>query len=165
MTLGEIQAQLYDRIKLQGRIRALGRAVSYLVEIICFIGVTQLYMLNKCDTSENIMAIVVTFIYAILIQDQFNTILQILFIAVMGNSGKPEGSKKILKQLILKEVWDLFPSAKNEVLPVNDMFYPNFSQNDVNRKDSSDFNMNNGAENGSQEVSMGDQNNKIVQSE
>jgi len=157
MTIGEVQALIYSRIKLQGRIRTLGRIASYIVITACFIGITKLYQINKTDTSENILAIVVTALYAILIQDQINAFIQILLICCMGSTGKPQGCAKSLKTFILKEVWALFPVVKQEIIPVNNGFPQNLAAIGIKDEPNTN-NMSNITENGNQNVTINEQN-------
>jgi len=76
---------------------------------------------NKLNTTENITAICATFGYAILIHDQLNALAQICILAMIGTYGKPEGCDKILKKLVLKEVWSIFTKKEKQITPVNDM--------------------------------------------
>jgi len=108
-----MQAKAYPKIKVQGNIRMLGRAISYILEVICFVGVCLLYQYNRQTTVGNIVALILTFAYSFLIQDQLNGIMQIILVClVCPRKEKVRGCAKFLKHLILKEVWGLFTIYK-----------------------------------------------------
>jgi len=109
---------------MQGSIRTIGRLASYIIIAGCYTAIAFLYKMYSIQTYDNVRAIGFTLLYAILVQDTINAMIQIMLICCIGDSGKPEGCGKIMKMFVLKEIWNLFPAVPVEVVPVNEHNIP-----------------------------------------
>jgi len=101
-----------------------GRIISYIIELISVIGIWLLYLIKKNSSNDNIVGIILTFVYAIFIHDLINTGFQSLLIWLMGSAGKPDGFAKIVKEFVWKEVYDIFKNPTSQITPLNSEITP-----------------------------------------
>ncbi len=105
----ELQALVYRKLILQGKLRGLARLVSYLIPVGCFAAITLMYMWKQCSSRENTLYIVGMLVYIILIHDPvLNTGFQFAALQLTRrNTPCAQRYRKLAMRLILKEVKEL----------------------------------------------------------
>ncbi len=121
--VGELQAAIYAKIRLQGRLRALGRTASYFIPLGIFFAISRMYTWNHCTTYDNTVNIVVVFICIVGIQDLLNAGVQLAAILLAGqksSSAAPSSSwRKLIMKMVMKEVLEIFLARKDSSSRVN----------------------------------------------
>ena len=126
----DLQSEIYEKLKVQSKLRVLGRVISYIIIPACFFGISSLFQLdNFYGSTGNILCIVLIFGYTIAIQDIVNGLIQI-FVVFLSEKVQADGcAKKLVTEVILKEVEEIMiDPTQNVIARVNTTQEPTFTE-------------------------------------
>ncbi len=118
--MGELQAAVYAKLRIQGRLRALARGVSYLIPLCGFFAITRMYQWGRCTASESNINIVAMLMYTLVVQDPVvNSAVQYFALRFGGKKGTRFHTA--MMTVVLKEVKEILweETRQDKVLPAN----------------------------------------------
>ncbi len=118
----ELQPAIHAKLRLQGQLRALARAVSYMIPVGGLLSIGAMYTWGNCTSVESNLYIVGLLIYTICVQDPFiNAPCQFLLLRLSRaeDAASPHdgGRGKLLVKLVMKEVRELTEGRDAKVVP------------------------------------------------
>lgn len=103
-------------MRLQGKIRALARLVSYIVPFGAFVAISEMYMLGNCSSAENALYILALTLYTVLIHDVLLG-AGFQYLALVSASHMHSTGRKMAMRLVLKEVKEILQDEEQKTNP------------------------------------------------